>query len=70
MHTNPAFTDLVEKKYEEAKKSNLAEIVIDENTLGGLTLYINEVPEGFIASYEIDDDKLYVGGSLPKRPLN
>jgi hypothetical protein len=61
MLVSEVFENLVQVKYEEAKKNGVSSIFLDENRLGGLMLYINKKPAFLLTSFEAGADKIYVG---------
>lgn len=63
MHLDQQFEELVQKKYDEAKNSNVRSIILDQEILGGLTLFINDKPAFSIAQFIAGDDTLYVGAT-------
>lgn len=63
MHIDQQFEELIQKKYEEAKEANAKSILLSEEFIGGITLFINEKPAIPMITFTAGDDVLYVGAS-------
>lgn len=56
------FQEMVEKKYAEMRREGLSECILDEQTLGGVGLYLNDKPEFCLWSFGFENgDVVYVG---------
>lgn len=73
MLVNEEFKQIIEKKYAEAKASNVHEIVLGEEILGGIKLFIgtDNKPEISFGSFVMEDGAdVYVGGRLFKETVS
>lgn len=73
MLVNDEFKQIIEKKYAEAKTANVHEIVLGEENLGGVKLFIGTVnkPEISFGSFVMEDGvEVYVGGRLFKETVS
>ena len=61
IYVNEQTKELIQKKYEELKKSGEEEGFLDEETLGGVKLFINQKPKYYTSELVIGDDDVYIG---------
>ncbi len=62
MIISPEFEIKAKKKYEDMKSKGQNEAQFDES-LGDIMLFINEEPLFCLATFEFDQDKIYIGSN-------
>ncbi|MEI6022354.1 MAG: hypothetical protein WCQ32_00735 [bacterium] len=67
MYINTEFEDLVVRKYDEAVSQSLDSILLEDNTLGELTLFIKEKPDSVLLTFEVRGVTVYVGANDTKK---
>ncbi|MCX6753182.1 MAG: hypothetical protein NTW62_02460 [Candidatus Nomurabacteria bacterium] len=56
MLINPKIKEIVFDRYQELKKENKMEDIFNEESFGGLRIFINKKPKYSLASFEIEDN--------------
>lgn len=49
------YKEIIEKKYAEAIRLNVSEIVLDQQILGGLKLYLSNVPKFSLGTFIMEN---------------
>ena len=67
MYINTELEDLVERKYNAAVSQSLDSIILEDNTLGELTLFLKKKPDSTLLTFEFGDVTVYVGANDAKK---
>lgn len=55
--------EMILSKYKELKSQNKTEGVLDEESLGGLTVFVNNEPKSHLIKLTFGDDSIYLGSN-------